>query len=510
MYKQNPFGNPDGARADLKEIEYSFITDFPYGVQINACPDELLNKRIIVGAKGSGKTVYLRKIQSILKNRQEDIKTGIYVDENIDQNMNCTEKVIAFCDFYERNTLSEKWTTAWKVSILLALAHKFLFDSKLINYSTDEEKQKIKRILKGINLLFEESFSVYQFMSSILTTENTAHKMNKLLNNGAWMQLNNTLRTVLRGSPAIYMFLDAIDLEYEHAPLHWVNCQKGLFYAIMMFLQDNVFGEKVHLIMSLRDNVFTSILRSEHSTKFSKETHIFRLDWDERNIKNFLQQKIAKLDDCYFLQLQNEEKNILSWFGTDVILNENGQSEKIIDFIVRHTRCVPRDIIIVCNELSKLHMELRNDSTIQISEWIKNVVLKESASIGDELIAICAKNIKVNTVPTSAAQYGISDCYTSDKYYSESTSARLCIILEKCKDDHFTYKVIQEINDEATKRFKIDVHLSDILWQNGVLGYIDDRGNVRYCGQKFAGDALLPRTKSAYCLRSCVLVRLSA
>ena len=119
MYRPNPFGNADGARADLKEIEYSFITDFPFSIHINKCQDELLNKRVIVGAKGSGKTVYLRKIQSILKHNLEDSKTGIYVDEIIDQDMDCTEKVIAFCDFYDRKTLSEKWRQAWKVAILM-------------------------------------------------------------------------------------------------------------------------------------------------------------------------------------------------------------------------------------------------------------------------------------------------------------------------------------------------------------------------------------------------------
>lgn len=54
MYKEYPFGNPDGARADLKEIEYSFITDLPYGQKIQNCVEDLLNKRVIVGAKGSG------------------------------------------------------------------------------------------------------------------------------------------------------------------------------------------------------------------------------------------------------------------------------------------------------------------------------------------------------------------------------------------------------------------------------------------------------------------------
>lgn len=121
MYKDFPFGNPDGSRADLKEIEYSFITDLPYGQKMQNCIEDLLNKRVIVGAKGSGKTVYLRKIQSFLKSEQTEYFTGIYVDNKIDQNINCTEKVIAFCDYFKRETLSEKWAELWKISILISI-----------------------------------------------------------------------------------------------------------------------------------------------------------------------------------------------------------------------------------------------------------------------------------------------------------------------------------------------------------------------------------------------------
>ena len=89
MYRENPFGNPDGARADLKEVEESFITYYPYGLNFQKDKSNILNKRVIVGAKGSGKTVYLRKIQSILKERAEN-NPSIYVDNDIEQNLNCT------------------------------------------------------------------------------------------------------------------------------------------------------------------------------------------------------------------------------------------------------------------------------------------------------------------------------------------------------------------------------------------------------------------------------------
>lgn len=275
-----------------------------------------------------------------------------------------------------------------------------------------------------------------------------------------------------------------------------------------MFLQDSTFGEKFHMIMSLRDNVFTSILRSEHSTKFANESHIFSLDWDEKTIKEFLTQKIAKLNDCYFLALKDDKKDINAWFGITEIENERKEKEKVIDFIVRHTRCVPRDIINVCNELAKLHVEVEHNSDISVPDWIKTVVLKESTSIGGELLTICAKNIKVNTIPRSVAQYEITEYYTSDEFYKESTFTKLCSILEKCKVEHITQQVIQLINEDANTRFNLDVHLSDILWQNGALGYYDDHGKAHFYAQKFIGDTLLPQMKTQYLLRSCVLIRL--
>ncbi len=507
MHKQNPFGNADGSRADLKEIEYSFITDSPFGIQITKYQDELLNKRVIVGAKGSGKTVYLRKIQSILKHRYDEIKTGIYVDDIVEQNMNCTESVIAFCDFYEKTTLSEKWTQAWKIAILTSISHKVIYDQKLESYSNLEEKQAIRNFLKSGGLLFDSIFSVYQCMSAILNTFNTENKMNSFLKKTCWTEIYNIIQKVIRTFPPMYIFLDAIDIEYERAPMHWTSCQKGLFYALMAFLQDYIYGEKLHLIMSLRDNVFTALLASENSTKFSRESHIFSLSWDESSIKEFLSRKIDKLSDCYFY-LSGVEKTLTSWLGIDTLTNENNEIEKIEQFILRHTRLVPRDIINICNGLAPLNEQRAINPELNASQWIKEIVLKESEKIGEELITICAKNIKINAMPINIAQYECSDIYTSDKYYAKGTSARLLEILSQYKNTPMTFNTIENMNSDANIVFGKDIHLSDILWQNGAVGFVDDNETVHFYAQKFHGATLLPRNKKRYVFRSCVNIKL--
>lgn len=506
MYKEFPFGNPDGSRADLKEIEYSFITDLPYGQKIQNCIEELLNKRVIVGAKGSGKTVYLRKIQSILKREETEHLTGIYVDNTIDQNINCTEKVIAFCDYFKRETLSEKWAELWKISIIISVSLKFLHDQRLSEYCS--EKETISTILKKAEMFFKTPCSVYDIFSVMLRKADTTNKANRMLENEDWIELKHIITSTLRNCPAIYIFLDAIDLEYEHAPMQWLTCQKGLFYAIMAFLQEDTIGEKLHIIISLRDNVFTSILRSEHATKFSKESHIFTLDWDEKNILIFLRQKISNLPDCYFVKASHSQKNIENWLGIDYITNEFSQKEKIESFILRHTRLVPRDIINLCNELSKLHVELVNDPSIDINNWITECVYKESRIIGKELLIICAKNITSNLMPLNAGRYEYSEFYTSDKYYHNSSYQIVKEILLNLIFHCVDCNQIRELENSAKKHFENDIHFVDVLWQNGVIGYINSSGTPEFYAQHFDGDSLLPLNKEKYIIRACVSVKL--
>ncbi|MBQ8203417.1 MAG: hypothetical protein IJZ75_03970 [Clostridia bacterium] len=508
MYKQNPFGNPDGARADLKEIEYSFITDFPFGIQITKNQDELLNKRVIVGSKGSGKTVYLRKIQSILKKELENNFTGIYVDERIDKNLNCTEWVVTFCDFFEKNALSEKWTRLWKTSILLSISHKFLYDEKLKIYVTEDTGKLLKSIIEKHKLLLKCSCSVYQMFSTIMSVLDTKNKINNLIYSADIIQIENILQNILRNSPTIYIFLDSIDIEYEHAPMQWLSCQKGLFYAIMTFLEEGTFGEKVHLIISLRDNVFTNILRSEHASKFINETHIFILDWKESNIRAFLSQKIGGLNSCYFVEDAPQSKNIYSWLGIRELPNELGQTEEITDFILRHTRLTPRDVIVVCNKLAELKKEYSNNKNLDIKKWVKDVVIANSKLFGAEMITICAKNINANCLPSGAGKDQYSDFYLMDKFFKKSTYTQLLNLLKTLKSRKINWDVLCKFNELAIKEFNTDVHLIDLLWNNGIIGCSNHDGDISYYAQQFQEDTLIPENKEAYQIRSCVCVKI--
>lgn len=55
MYRQNPFGNPDGERDDINEIEDSFLFSSLVTPSTTVPEDDLLKKRFFVGVKGCEK-----------------------------------------------------------------------------------------------------------------------------------------------------------------------------------------------------------------------------------------------------------------------------------------------------------------------------------------------------------------------------------------------------------------------------------------------------------------------
>jgi len=503
MYKLNPFGNPDGARADIKEINEMFITSTPYAVDFSVMPEELLNKRVIIGAKGSGKTVYLRKIQALLREKTEEHKTGIYVDDDIEQNLNCTEKVIGFCDYFSENVLSEKWSQLWKISLLITLALKYIKDPQLIEYASDEERNELTATLREQQMLFKKPIATYAIFSALLQHINSRHDANDRISNTAWIDFEETLKGILRKSPVIYVFLDSIDYEYEHAPMHWTMCQKGLFYAVMSMLQDKVWGERYHVIMSMRNNVFAAVLRSEHTTKFCEESHIFCLDWTYSNIKYFIAEKVKKLPDCYFLLENHEDKSVNSWLGIDSIIDH--EEESVIDYIARHTRFVPRDVIILCNKLAVMHRLVTNDRSINIVETIREIVKERSRVFGDELLTICAKNINANQIPNGAGRYEYSEGFTASNAYQEGSFHLLKKVMQSNATVKITYNQLMELQRQVDQVFKTESYIADILWQNCAIGYVDKQGIARFHTQLGDVDQLLPKKKDAYIFRTCII-----
>lgn len=98
MIDEFPFGNPDGSHANLSDLlnqDFVHFDQSKYSSGISAESTDL-TVRVLVGAKGSGKTAYLRRLHDGIS-RQEN--QSIYVDPDIGRSHQKQTQFFAFVRF---------------------------------------------------------------------------------------------------------------------------------------------------------------------------------------------------------------------------------------------------------------------------------------------------------------------------------------------------------------------------------------------------------------------------
>lgn len=101
-----------------------------------------------------------------------------------------------------------------------------------------------------------------------------------------------------------------------------------------------------------------------------------------------------------------------------------------------------------------------------------------------------------------------SEVYTSAKDYVESTAITLREILRNVKSDRFTISELQMLEKESNEKLGDNNRMIDILWQNGVIGYMElnfDGDEKEIFFNNEYPDFLLPRDKDTYFFRSCMI-----
>ena len=506
MYHTHPFGDPDGSRAQIDNIMEGFITSTSKYFPIQ---DTNMRTRIIVGAKGSGKTLYLRRMQIKVKEEK-----SVYVGE-IANEPPSTSSIIRFSQLFDINTLTEKWMLLWRCALLRSLSSHILGESSLRSYLNETDIKEIRQFKK--KLLFpkaEYPMDPYEEARNILSYLDTKEEFNEYFSLREWDELDHILGKLLSRFPPIYFFLDCIDDEYGHAPMYWMRCQKGLFYRCMRFLRHPIYGNKFHLVICVRDQVISSVYQSEHSTRYLNDSHVLSLDWSYRSIEYFFITKISRLQDCFFMKLdESHGKQLSNWLGISTITNViRDIKEPLMQYILRHTRLSPRDIVDIGNALSAIMRESSEREDFDIEAEIRSKVSTATRAFGKELLSICANQINNNQMPDTAGKMDYSEVYTSVHEYVEQTSNKLCKILGMLPSDRFTWNDIEAINSyiKDNKNLLTDNHyLFDVLWQNGAIGYTETAPNG---GEEeiFFVDCnyehfTLPKEKKQYLLRTCLL-----
>src|SRR5262245_29242351 len=140
-----PFGNPDGSRSDINEVVDNFITfedlHAPSGLGIR--PDDL-SRRVIVGAKGSGKTVFLRRLRAAASQNE-----SVYADI-VQQDLPATSNIVKFCQCFGKHDLTEKWMQLWYCAIMRSLVTHLLHSRQLSHYLSADQREELESYVPDI------------------------------------------------------------------------------------------------------------------------------------------------------------------------------------------------------------------------------------------------------------------------------------------------------------------------------------------------------------------------
>ena len=497
-----PFGNPDGSRADIEDVLSEFV-DFggnpAYGHLATRANDSMV--RVIVGKLGAGKTVYLRRLQDFQAHQD-----SVYADAP-QQSLPKTEVVVKACQWFSDRVLVEKWMQIWQCAIMRSLASYMLCRPELRQHLRDDQAGEIEQSYGRLLDDFRRPRSIYSQVRDIINQRQTAHQLSTYLDDPLWDDLEDLLGEVIGQCKPIYFYLDALDEEFSHAPMYWLKCQEGLFYQVMRLLRDHRLGGRLHIVVCIRDIVMSSVYRSEHAPRYYNEPHIRVLTWDRSSLLYLLQQKLRRLPPSLLMRRStNGPPTIGDWLGVNGHWPGPDGDGTIEDYLLAHTRLIPRDIISLGNELNEEILRQKQAGHEEMPPAaLQGVVQRCAKRFGDSQLAQCANQISSDLMPKNAALHNYSELFTSTQAYISGVQEDVRSFVRMIGFDQFPRADLQTLQEMADLHFDQTTDLASVLWQNGLLGYIDESGRRRFYSLGDVEEFHFPPDVATYVLHPCLV-----
>jgi Protein tyrosine and serine/threonine kinase len=497
-----PFGNPDGSRADIEDLVSEFV-DFggnpAYGHLATRANDSMV--RVIVGKLGAGKTVYLRRLQDFQAHQD-----SVYADPP-QQSLPKTEVVVKACQWFSDSVLVEKWMQIWERAIMRSLASYLLRRPELRQQLRDEQAEEIEQSYARLLDDFRRPRSIYSQVRDIINERQTAHQLSTYLDDPLWDDLEDLLGEVVGQCKPIYFYLDAVDEEFGHAPMYWLKCQEGLFYQVMRLLRDHRLGGRLHVVVCIRDIVMSSVYRSEHAPRYYNEPHIRVLNWDRGSLLYLLGQKLARLPPSLLMRRATEgPPTIRDWLGVNGNWPGPDGDVAIEDYLLNHTRLIPRDIISLGNELSEEVLRSKQAGHEGLPPAaLRGVVQRCAKRFGDSQLAQCANQISSDLMPQNAALHNYSELFTSTQAYISGVQEDVRSFVRMIGVDRFSRADLVALQEVADLHFEKATDLASVLWQNGLLGYVDESGRRRFYSMGDVEEFHFPPEVDTYVLHPCLV-----
>jgi hypothetical protein len=494
-----PFGHPDGASGDLREVEDQFVDFSTASVAggLASRPDDR-TIRVVVGKKGVGKTIYLRRFQASASD-----EVSVFAAHR-ETNPPSTEDVVRVGGMFDNTTVTETWQLIWRRGIQRSAVSQLL--CRLRDHVDPEVAGHLASDFRSLMPESRVPRPVYAEVSDILSSAHTPHRLTEALKHRDWVELEYWLGRALREAPPMYLYIDAVDDHFQRAPMYWLKCQKGLFLEIMALLEGEL-GGRLHVVISIRDLVLSSVLRGEHAGRYRRSPHIRLLEWDYESIRFFLHEKISRLDREFMLR--PAQGGVEGWLGRSRMRNEaRSVDENVEDYMLRHTRLIPRDVVELGNALCRETAKAKAQGLRELpARTLRRAVGNSARGFAEEQIRVCSNQVSSDQMPAQGGRYGSADFFIGSHEYSDGPAGQFKLLLGELPGDRFDYPALVRFRERGRETMDGYDHLLDVMWHNGVLGYASLEDGATHTDFYSACDAdtfHLPPEMPEYVLHPCI------
>jgi hypothetical protein len=349
------FGHEDAVRATGEALQHIVRT-----LPIDAFLQASSAKRYVVGPKGSGKSLILRR--KAIDKRQEE--SGLCIPSNSQVPVDLLTSTWHIGRRFTQKWRNESdnhlaWSSIWKNAILRSILHhtwNIIVDSTARNAPSMNNpgwlkeyqyqqmvslRESISKLLDPRAVLPKRPFEYYADLCNRL--DKSPGDIHEVRHDNS--QLEHIID--LYDSP-VYVFLDNLDDYYEHDPALWTQSMYGLLRAIR---EVSDLHKHIHVYTSIRSDVFCQF---SDEMLLQYRDFVVRLEYSRDELLAVFESGVRQLDDNLLHYPAARNANPWRAFFGDIRTIHNvavGVEEPIQQYILRHTLWRPRDLIHIGTEL---------------------------------------------------------------------------------------------------------------------------------------------------------------
>lgn len=497
------FGDPDAARVDPEHVLGDFIPIDFSGRGVRGQVHELDTRaRLIIGRKGSGKTLYLRRLSLALAKNG-----GVYVDD-VAAYPPQTTQVVQVGQYYPGSFLVQKWQDLWRVAILRSALSHLVHAPRLRTSLTTSDREQLGDAYMALGARGKTPRSIGEEMADLLAPHRSRYSLDDYLASPVIADAEYRLQEGIRNAPPLFFYVDGLDDEYQHAPYYWLQCQKGLFLQTMRLERDPRLS-RLKVTVALRDVAYAAIVRTEHATRYADSPSVANLRWTPDLARGFLEAKVRRLDPSMLLR-PNDDPTVSDWLGRETIAGEEGdRGLPLADFLVEHTRALPRDIVQIGNQLCQ-EVRMAKEAGVELSAARIRETVRETAQLfGSEQVSITATHLTSSMAPNVPMDDAYANLYGVESPYARGMTQELATLLMSYRSQG---AISRKDLEEIERKYQEEVGLGDIvaaLWENGLLGVERPDGSVKFRYETPGEELMIPLTASSYRLHPVLRAALS-